>query len=58
MKIILRRCIAITTRPHRIGWQNNEKTKLTIEPGPETKDLQNIGVQGNFMLNNQCEADG
>ena len=32
---------------HRIGWKNNEKTKLTMKPIPKPRELQPIGVQLN-----------
>ena len=32
-------------RPHEIGWENNNRTKLTMEPSPKTKELRPIGVQ-------------
>ena len=45
------------TTAHRIGWENNEQTKLTTKPSPKTKELQHMGVQQNFM-SNQCEGSG
>ena len=34
-------------RPHGIGWENNEQTKLTMEPSPKTKEQRHIRVQLN-----------
>lgn len=38
----LGRCLAAVTRVHRTGWENNEQTKLTIEPNAKTKELKHI----------------
>ena len=34
-------------RPHGIGRENNEQTKLTMEPSPKAKELRSIGIQLN-----------
>ena len=37
-------------RPHRIGWENNEQTKLTIETSPKANWLR--ASLGNFLFPN------
>ena len=39
--------LAALGRPHKIGCEKNKQTKLTVEPGPKTKELRSIGVQLN-----------
>ena len=34
-------------KPHGVGWENNEQTKLTMEPITKPKELQPIGFQLN-----------
>lgn len=34
-------------KPHGIGLENSKQTKLTMEPGPRTKELRPIAVQLN-----------
>ena len=41
----VRRPCSSRIKLHGIGWKNNEKTKLTMEPSPKPKELQPIGFQ-------------
>ena len=39
--------LAVVGRPHGIGSENNEQTKLIMEPSLKTKELLPIGIQLN-----------
>ena len=39
------RPFAALGRPHRIGWEINEQTKLTTKPSPKIKEARHKGVQ-------------
>ena len=40
---VLVRCLASLPRSQRISWENNERTKLTIEPSPKAKAVKYRG---------------